>query len=322
VQSRAEKPLAVVLSVLVHVALLGVLLVSLQHEPKIVKPPPHVEPVQATVVDEARITDELERIKQRDVEKKRREEERVKQLARKADDVRKARENEERKLAKLQKKLTDEKRRLENEAKRKKKAEAARLAQLKKEREAEAARVARLKKERAALAKKKRAEEARQAKVEAERKAEKKKKAEAERKRAEAQRRRAEEKKRKAEAEQRRQRAERELREQLALEQEAQEQANQRLRDRHLAEYISQIEGKVQRNWIQPTSAPGRLRAQVRVQQIPGGEVVQVTITRSSGNLAFDRSVETAVFKSSPLPQPKDPTLFDREINFEFDPEG
>jgi len=49
--------------------------------------------------------------------------------------------------------------------------------------------------------------------------------------------------------------------------------------------------------------------------------VSEVTVTKSSGNVAFDNSVIAAVRKSSPLPRPKDPSLFEREINFEFDPE-
>jgi colicin import membrane protein len=46
-----------------------------------------------------------------------------------------------------------------------------------------------------------------------------------------------------------------------------------------------------------------------------------VTVVRSSTNVAFDNSVVTAVRKSSPLPPPKDPSLFARELIFEFNPE-
>ena len=59
----------------------------------------------------------------------------------------------------------------------------------------------------------------------------------------------------------------------------------------------------------------------VRVSQIPGGEVVKAEIQTSSGNIAFDRSVEEAVLRSSPLPVPKDPALFDRTIMITFEPE-
>ena len=82
-----------------------------------------------------------------------------------------------------------------------------------------------------------------------------------------------------------------------------------------------QIQSTVNRNWIRPTGAPKGLRCTVKVTQIPGGQVVSVVITKSCGNVAFDRSVENAVLRSSPLPQPKDPSLFAREIIFEFEPE-
>jgi colicin import membrane protein len=58
------------------------------------------------------------------------------------------------------------------------------------------------------------------------------------------------------------------------------------------------------------------------VRQIPGGEVVEVRIVQSSGNAAFDQSVERAVLKASPLPRPRDPSLFAQEIEFIFEPEG
>jgi colicin import membrane protein len=36
--------------------------------------------------------------------------------------------------------------------------------------------------------------------------------------------------------------------------------------------------------------------------------------------VAFQRSVEAAVRKASPLPAPPDPEVFDREIEFVFEP--
>ena len=59
-----------------------------------------------------------------------------------------------------------------------------------------------------------------------------------------------------------------------------------------------------------------------RTRMLESGEVVQAIIVKSSGNVAFDRSVEQAVLRASPLPVPRDPSLFVREIQFIFDPEG
>ena len=86
-------------------------------------------------------------------------------------------------------------------------------------------------------------------------------------------------------------------------------------------EYVGKIKETIERNWLRPPGNPTGLKCVVRVSQIPGGEVVQVEIRTSSGNVAFDRSVEDAVLRASPLPVPKDPALFDRYIVITFEPD-
>ena len=86
-------------------------------------------------------------------------------------------------------------------------------------------------------------------------------------------------------------------------------------------EYIAQIKDKIERNWSRPPGTASGLKCVVRVSQIPGGDVVRAVIQTSSGNIAFDRSVEEAVLRSSPLPVPKDASLFDRNIVITFEPE-
>ena len=104
----------------------------------------------------------------------------------------------------------------------------------------------------------------------------------------------------------------------------AQEAALERERQKRLSglrgQYIANIQNKVERNWIKPASARAGLSCQVDVKQIPGGEVINVTVTRCTGDEFFRRSVEAAVYKASPLPVPSDPALFDREIVFTFAP--
>lgn len=83
------------------------------------------------------------------------------------------------------------------------------------------------------------------------------------------------------------------------------------------------IRNKITRNWIFPASYQKGMSCKVLVRLIPSGDVVSVRITKSSGNQAFDRSVEMAVNKASPLPVPKSSSgLFDnfREVEFVFDP--
>lgn len=81
-----------------------------------------------------------------------------------------------------------------------------------------------------------------------------------------------------------------------------------------LALYVTMIRQKIERNWNAPASAGTELECSVRVQQIPGGDVTGVTILSCNGDDAVKRSVEAAVRNSSPLPEPSDPSLFDRSI--------
>ena len=103
----------------------------------------------------------------------------------------------------------------------------------------------------------------------------------------------------------------------------AEEQAQARA-ESALSQYIPYIQEKIQRNWLRPAGAPAGLSCLILVKLIPGGEVVAAKVVRSSGNPLFDRSVETAVLKASPLPLPDDATMFKyfREINFNFKPDS
>ena len=90
-----------------------------------------------------------------------------------------------------------------------------------------------------------------------------------------------------------------------------------------VTKYKGLIKSQITRNWIFPASYQKGMKCKVLVRLIPSGDVVSVRIIQSSGNNAFDRSVEMAVNKASPLPVPKSGTgLFDhfREVEFVFDP--
>ncbi len=147
--------------------------------------------------------------------------------------------------------------------------------------------------------------------------------AEKKRKAAEAKARAAAEAKQKAEAEAARQREEEARREaEAALQEQLRAEQELARAKSALAEFIPYIQDKVQRNWLRPPGSPQGLACLVKVRLIPGGEVASVNVIRSSGDPVFDRSVESAVLKASPLPLPNDAALFNyfREINFNFDP--
>ncbi|MEW5838616.1 MAG: cell envelope integrity protein TolA, partial [Pseudomonadota bacterium] len=85
-------------------------------------------------------------------------------------------------------------------------------------------------------------------------------------------------------------------------------------------QYIAAIRSKVERNWLQPSSAQPGVSCEVHVKQMPGGVVMDVRVEKCTGDELFKRSVIAAVEKSSPLPLPSDPALFDRDLVFTFKP--
>lgn len=81
----------------------------------------------------------------------------------------------------------------------------------------------------------------------------------------------------------------------------------------------------VEQSWNLPPSASRQLRAIVRIQLLPTGELVGATITQSSGDAAFDRSVINAVERAAPF---REMSELDasvqrqfREFNLDFNPE-
>ena len=61
------------------------------------------------------------------------------------------------------------------------------------------------------------------------------------------------------------------------------------------------IQQIVQENWSRPPSARNGMRAILQIRMLPTGELVEATITQSSGDLAFDRSAENAVYRAAPF---------------------
>lgn len=107
-----------------------------------------------------------------------------------------------------------------------------------------------------------------------------------------------------------------ELRRQLADEEGRTEAVNAGL----LNQYAAMIEQRVVRNWNRPASARPGLECEVRVAQTPGGTVLSVQVMQCNGDAAVRQSIEAAVLRSSPLPPPPDPSLFERNLVFIFKP--
>jgi colicin import membrane protein len=107
-----------------------------------------------------------------------------------------------------------------------------------------------------------------------------------------------------------------ELRRQLADEEHVSAVQSGPLRDR----YIALLRNKIQNAWIKPSSATPGVDCIVQVTQVPGGEVTGARVTQCNGDAAVRQSIENAVYRASPLPDPPDPALFERNLSLRFRP--
>lgn len=289
-----------VLSVLGHLVLGAALLVSLDWEQEVdVSAPAEGEVIQATSI----AAEEIDSAQQAIAERERRREEAAREAAREAE--RRAQEEEAARRA--------EEARQEREAEEQRQAEAEAQRQREQE-EAEARRQAEAEEQQ------RREEEARrQAEAEEQRRREEeeaRRQAEAEEER----RREEEEARRRAEAEEQRRREE-----EAAMQEAAEEEARRRReaeRQARLesleAQYVGELQAHVERHWIRPSGVPDGLVCVVEARQIPGGEVVDVTVRDCNASSEVIRSIENAVYRSSPLPPPPDEEVFARTIQFRF----
>ena len=196
--------------------------------------------------------------------------------------------------------------------------------------------------------------EARRLKEEAQRAAQRRAEAEQQRQKAEAQRQAEAERKRQAEAEaERKRQAEAEAERQRQAEAEAERKRQAELAERAARASNSSLENMisdekqaianaeqareaangfknlvrryVEQSWNLPSSISSDLRAIVRIQLLPTGELVSATIIQSSGNTTFDRSAINAVEKASPFLEMSEleASVRDqfREFNLDFNPE-
>ena len=89
---------------------------------------------------------------------------------------------------------------------------------------------------------------------------------------------------------------------------------------RGLASYVAKVADKIRGNIVLPPGIQGNPEAIFIVNQLPSGDVIDVKIRKSSGNKALDDAIERAIRKSSPLPKPDNPELFDRELKIPYKP--
>lgn len=227
---------------------------------------------------------------------------------------------DEQKIQKVMKQIEEEKEKKKQEEidrkqelqklEQQRKEEEKRLKELKSKKELEKKKLSELQKKKKFEEKKRKIEEKKR-KEKAKKEALKKKK-EAERKKKELEKKKKAEAKKKREAEKKRK----------AAEAKKKRQELERRADAEFNRYAARIQAKVENNWRY--AGQQCHTAKVLVKLAPGGVVRNVRVIRGSGDPVFDRSVEAAFLRASPLPLPPDPQLFEfyREIEFVFNPCG
>jgi colicin import membrane protein len=68
--------------------------------------------------------------------------------------------------------------------------------------------------------------------------------------------------------------------------------------------FVEAIKQKIRGRANVPDTVTGNPEVQVRIRVLPGGEVLDISITRKSGNPTYDAAIERGIRSASPLPVP------------------
>lgn len=70
------------------------------------------------------------------------------------------------------------------------------------------------------------------------------------------------------------------------------------------SQYLAAIRAEIERRWTRPPSARVGMELVLRIRLAPGGDLVDVSVVRGSGDRALDRSAVAAVNNAGRLPVP------------------
>jgi colicin import membrane protein len=104
--------------------------------------------------------------------------------------------------------------------------------------------------------------------------------------------------------------------------QKAESLANQQKMAGEVDRYKALIINAIRDQWILPENVNPDLSSQFVIRLAPTGAVLDVRLSRSSGDELLDRSAQAAIYKASPLPVPTDANTFNmfREISLTVRP--
>jgi colicin import membrane protein len=99
--------------------------------------------------------------------------------------------------------------------------------------------------------------------------------------------------------------------ERLRREAEKAREAAAAAKQNEVSRYTDAIKAKIRGRANVPDTVTGNPEVHVRIRILPGGEVLDITITRRSGNASYDSAIERAIRSAQPLPvPPADSELF------------
>lgn len=121
-----------------------------------------------------------------------------------------------------------------------------------------------------------------------------------------------------------REQAEKSLRQQLFNEEIKLQGSELRQSQGEVNKYKALILQAISQHWIIPTQANKRLSCELMIRLAPGGMVLDVQVTKTSGDPSLDSSARAAVLKASPLPVPANASEFDafRQFVLKVKPEN
>jgi len=120
-----------------------------------------------------------------------------------------------------------------------------------------------------------------------------------------------------------RKRREAEMAEQLRRELEAEAEAERirRINESGLrGQYAASIRAQIENNWLKPADTREDLKWVVLLDILPGNEVAGIKFEEFNGTETDRRSIERAIWGSSPLPAPPAPEIFERQLRLRYPP--
>lgn len=277
---------------------------------------PQQEVVKAVSVDNKEIMETVNRLKQEREQKQNAEVSRQKELNRQVELAKQQRIKEQQNIAKLK----EEANRIAISRKKQAEEEKKHLKQLAEQNAKEAKRIEELKKQKEKLVKQQALEEKKLAELNNKKAQEQAHEDKLRKEQAHAEKLRTD----KAKAEQAKADMDRKKQADAAAAQQAAQNAETQARIAgEVDKYKALIVNAIGRNWILPEHADSSMYSQFRIRLAPDGSVLDVQLTRGSGDPLLDRSAQTAIYKASPLPVPSDAETFNlfRDISLTVRPE-